>query len=56
LSTVIHADQILVLERGRIVERGTHQELLAHRGAYFRLYSMQFRDDSVEGAPTAAPV
>jgi subfamily B ATP-binding cassette protein MsbA len=56
LSTVVHADQILVLDRGRIVERGTHQELLAQRGAYFRLYSMQFRDDALEGAPTAAPV
>jgi subfamily B ATP-binding cassette protein MsbA len=56
LSTVIHADQILVLERGRIAERGTHQELLAQRGAYFRLYSMQFRDEPVEGAPTAARV
>jgi len=56
LSTVIHADQILVLERGRIVERGTHQELIAQRGAYFRLYSLQFRDESVEGTPAAAPV
>jgi len=56
LSTVIHADQILVLERGRIVERGTHQELLARRGSYFRLYSMQFRDEPVEGAPAAAQV
>jgi subfamily B ATP-binding cassette protein MsbA len=56
LSTVIHADQILVLDRGRIVERGTHQELLALRGAYFRLYSMQFRDEPVDGAPAAAEV
>ena len=56
LSTVIHADQILVLERGRIVERGTHQELLAQRGSYFRLYSMQFRDEPVDGAPAAARV
>ena len=56
LSTVIHADQILVLDRGRIVERGTHQELLAHRGAYFRLYSMQFRDEPVDGARAAAEV
>src|SRR5438270_12081216 len=56
LSTIIHADQILVLERGRIVERGTHQELLARRGSYFRLYSMQFRDEPVAGAPAAAQV
>jgi len=44
LSTVEHADQILVLDRGRIVERGTHAELLARRGVYHRLHSMQFRD------------
>lgn len=56
LSTVIHADQILVLDRGRIVERGTHQELLGRRGAYFRLYSMQFRDEPIEGTPAAAEV
>ena len=42
LSTIVHAGQILVLERGEIVERGTHAELLAARGAYHRLYSMQF--------------
>ncbi|MFL5576215.1 MAG: ABC transporter ATP-binding protein [Gemmatimonadaceae bacterium] len=44
LSTVEHADQILVLDRGRIVERGTHAELLALRGAYWRLHSLQFRE------------
>ncbi len=44
LSTMAHADQILVLDRGRVVERGTHAELLAVRGAYHRLYSLQFRD------------
>lgn len=42
LSTVVHADQILVLDRGRVVERGTHAGLLAARGAYHRLYSLQF--------------
>jgi len=54
LSTIIHADQILVLDRGRVVERGTHQELLGRRGAYYRLYSLQFRDEPVEGFPPAA--
>ena len=53
LSTIIHADQILVLDRGRVVERGTHQELLSRRGAYYRLYSLQFRDEPVERPPAA---
>ncbi|MDQ2889386.1 MAG: ABC transporter transmembrane domain-containing protein [Gemmatimonadota bacterium] len=44
LSTVQHASQILVLDGGRIVERGTHDELRARRGAYSRLYDMQFRN------------
>ncbi len=44
LSTIEHASQILVLERGRIVERGTHRELLARRGVYHRLHALQFRD------------
>src|SRR5690606_6507 len=45
LSTVRNADQILVVDRGRIVERGTHAELVAHGGMYERLYRMQFSDD-----------
>ncbi|HEY5061531.1 MAG TPA: ABC transporter transmembrane domain-containing protein [Gemmatimonadaceae bacterium] len=47
LSTVTHADVILVLDRGRIIERGTHSQLLAERGAYFRLHSLQFRDERI---------
>ncbi len=42
LSTVQHATQILVLDRGRIVERGRHEELLARGGTYRRLYELQF--------------
>jgi len=49
LSTVQRADQILVLENGRIVERGTHQDLLAAEGLYHRLYELQFSDDDRPG-------
>jgi subfamily B ATP-binding cassette protein MsbA len=42
LSTVAHATQILVLDQGRVVEHGTHEDLLAKRGAYHRLHALQF--------------
>jgi len=57
LSTVAHANQILVLDRGRVVERGSHDELLTLRGAYHRLYTLQFRDGEgveVEGVGGSA--
>ena len=44
LSTVLGADRILVLDEGRLVESGTHAELLAREGVYRRLHAMQFRD------------
>jgi ABC-type multidrug transport system fused ATPase/permease subunit len=46
LSTIRAADQILVVEDGRIVERGTHPQLLARRGRYSELYETQFRDET----------
>ncbi len=46
LSTVQRADQILVLHHGELRERGTHQQLLARRDLYWRLYRLQYADDS----------
>ena len=46
LSTVQNADMIVVMDQGRILEKGTHQELLAKSGAYAALYQMQFRDEA----------
>ncbi|MGH2457277.1 MAG: ABC transporter ATP-binding protein [Chloroflexota bacterium] len=45
LSTIRHADQVLALKDGQIVERGTHEELLRARGFYYDLYMSQFRRD-----------
>jgi subfamily B ATP-binding cassette protein MsbA len=49
LSTVQRADQIVVLERGRVVEQGDHAALLERNGLYRRLYELQFRDDAGAG-------
>ncbi|HZP89901.1 MAG TPA: ATP-binding cassette domain-containing protein, partial [Actinomycetota bacterium] len=48
LSTILSADVIFVVDRGRIVERGTHGELVARGGLYARLYEQQFRSGTVE--------
>jgi ATP-binding cassette subfamily B multidrug efflux pump len=52
LSTIRGADLIVVMEHGRIVEQGTHRELLSRDGAYFRLYNSQFAGAAVEEIPT----
>jgi len=46
LSTIEHADQIAVMDQGRIVERGTHAELLAANGHYAALHRMQFHSQA----------
>ena len=50
LSTIRGADQVIMIDDGRIVERGTHEELMAYAGAYHRLYMSQFRGQ--ESAPS----
>jgi subfamily B ATP-binding cassette protein MsbA len=48
LSTIERADRIVVLERGRVIETGTHADLLAKGGAYARLYRTQYANDAVK--------
>lgn len=42
LSTVMHADKIVVIDKGKIIDMGTHEELFAHNALYKKLYEMQF--------------
>ncbi|HVB40109.1 MAG TPA: ABC transporter ATP-binding protein [Terriglobales bacterium] len=55
LSTIQRADQILVLHKGVLREQGTHQELLHHRGIYWRLYQLQYKDQELTHASPAVP-
>ena len=50
LSTIRDADSILVMDHGKIVEQGNHEELLAKRGFYYDLYQSQFTDPVAEAA------
>jgi ATP-binding cassette, subfamily B, multidrug efflux pump len=50
ISALHHADEIIVLENGRVIERGTHRDLLARGGAYRRIYDVQYADRAEVGA------
>jgi ATP-binding cassette, subfamily B, multidrug efflux pump len=56
LSTIQRADKIIVMHRGKVREMGTHQELLAVRGIYWKLYQLQYKDQemAVPGTPVAS--
>ena len=49
LSTIQHADNIIVLSHGKILEQGGHQELLAKHGRYYQLYTLQYHKEQLEG-------
>ena len=54
LSTVQRADKIIVMHKGQVREKGTHQELLANRGIYFKLYQLQYKDQELNATPAPA--
>jgi ATP-binding cassette subfamily B protein len=51
LSTIQRADNIIVMHKGKVREMGTHQQLLARRGIYYKLYQLQYRDQELTSAP-----
>lgn len=55
LSTVQRADKIIVMHKGNVREMGSHQQLLAQRGIYYKLYQLQYKDQELPVAPTLAP-
>jgi ATP-binding cassette, subfamily B, multidrug efflux pump len=55
LSTIQDMDKILVLHKGQLREAGTHQELLAQRGIYYKLYQLQYRDQEKDAEPANRP-
>jgi len=55
LSTIQSADTILVMHKGTLRERGNHQQLLAERGLYYKLYQLQYRDQELPAAAQALP-
>jgi ATP-binding cassette subfamily B protein len=55
LSTVQRADKIIVMHKGKVREMGTHQQLLAQRGIYYRLYQLQYKDQEIPAALPHVP-
>ena len=55
LSTVQRADKIIVMHKSRVREMGTHQQLLAQRGIYFKLYQLQYKDQEINVARAPSP-
>jgi ATP-binding cassette, subfamily B, multidrug efflux pump len=55
LSTIQRADKIIVMHKGQVREMGTHQQLLAHRGIYYKLYQLQYKDQEVGTDVARAP-
>ena len=55
LSTIQRADKIIVMHKGQLREMGTHQELLAHRGIYYKLYQLQYKDQEISVARATTP-
>jgi ATP-binding cassette subfamily B protein len=50
LSTIQHADNIILLSKGQIVEQGNHKELLALQGKYYHLYTLQYNKEQLKNA------
>ncbi|MGA7558238.1 MAG: ABC transporter ATP-binding protein [Terriglobales bacterium] len=55
LSTIQRADKIIVMHKGQVREMGSHQQLLAQRGIYYKLYQLQYKDQEISMARTPAP-
>jgi ATP-binding cassette subfamily B protein len=55
LSTVQRADKIIVMHKGQVREMGTHQQLLAQHGIYYKLYQLQYKDQEISVARGPSP-
>ena len=54
LSTIRQADVILVVKDGKIIEQGSHKELIAKKGAYYNLYTKQFQEENMNASMEVA--